>query len=218
MQHDELLTYGRAAAELVEAASRTGRHDAGHRALAKLTERTQVAGTDWALGVEARSRALLTDADPEPLYHEAVERLSRTRIATDLARTRLVYGEWLRRQGRRVDARAELHGAHESLTSMGATAFAERAGREYLAAGEKVRHTPVRGRPLTPQEARITAMARQGLTNPEIGEQLYLSPRTVEYHLHKVFEKLGIGSRRDLVHAVDDPSQDSPAESTQYQP
>ncbi|MET9272155.1 ATP-binding protein, partial [Kribbella sp. NPDC003557] len=138
IQHDELLTYGRAAIELIEAASRTGEHAAGNRALAALTVRTQLVGTDWALGIEARSRALLT-GDPEALYRQAIDYLSRTSMATDLARTRLVYGEWLRRQGRRVDARAELHLAHESLTSMGATAFAERADREYLAAGERAR-------------------------------------------------------------------------------
>jgi DNA-binding CsgD family transcriptional regulator len=208
MRFDELLTYGRAATELIEAASRTGEHAAGHQALAALTERTQLATTDWALGIEARSRALLSgDAAPEPFYREAVERLSRTRMTADLARARLVYGEWLRRQGRRVDARAELALARETLVSIGATAFADRADREYRAAGETIRQGPLQGRRLTPQESRVTAMARQGLTNPQIGERLYLSPRTVEYHLHKVYEKLGISSRRELVHAF--PCQDA---------
>jgi DNA-binding CsgD family transcriptional regulator/tetratricopeptide (TPR) repeat protein len=201
---DELAVFGWSVVELIEAAARTGQRHVGAAALPELTERTQIAGTDWALGIEARSRALLTQAaNAEPLYQEAIERLSRSRIRVHLARARLVYGEWLRRQGRRVDARIELKAAWESLTTIGATAFAERAYREYLATGEKVRRrlTDSAGR-LTPQQSRIAALAREGLTNPEIGERLYLSPRTVEYHLHKVFEKLGISSRRDLVHTI----------------
>ena len=202
---DELVVFGWSVMELIEAAARTGEREAAACALAELTERTRVAGTDWALGIEARSRALLAEGpEAERLYQEAVERLGRSRVVVHLARAQLVYGEWLRRQGRRVDARIQLKAARESLTSIGATAFAERAHREYLATGDKARRRVVDcGAQLTPQEARITSLARQGLTNPEIGERLFLSPRTVEYHLHKVFEKLGISSRRGLLQVHD---------------
>ncbi len=198
---DELAVFGWALTELVEAAVRTGQRADATRALSELTERTQICGTDWALGIEARSRALVADdRDAEPLYQEAVERLGRSHAQPQLARARLVYGEWLRRRGRRVDARSQLKAARESLTAMGATAFAERAHREYLATSEKVRRRAAEyGSRLTPQETRIATLAREGLTNPEIGERLYLSPRTIEYHLRKIFEKFGITSRRELL-------------------
>jgi DNA-binding CsgD family transcriptional regulator len=204
-QLDELGLFGWSLVELVEAASRSGRRDAGMEALEVLTERARVSGTDWALGTAARSRALLTDGpDAEEFYVEAIELLERSRMQAHLARAQLIYGEWLRRQGRRVDARKQLRDAQESFAAMGAEGFAERARRELLATGETARRRVVEtiGQ-LTPQEARIAALARDGLTNPEIGERLFVSPRTVEYHLHKVFEKLGISSRREL-HLVPD--------------
>ena len=175
-------------------------------ALRALEERTRAAGTDWALGIEARSRALLSDGSTaEPLYLEAIERLERTRIVVHLARAHLVYGEWLRREQRRVDAREQLRTAHEMFSRMGAEAFAERARRELLATGETVRKRTVATTDLlTAQEAQIARLAGEGHTNPEIGAQLFISPRTVEYHLHKVFTKLGINSRRKLRTALQD--------------
>ena len=205
VQLDELGLFGWSLVELIEAAARSGRPDAAAAALEALSERARVSGTDWALGIEARSRALLSEGGAgEDLYLEAIERLERSRIKVHLARARLVYGEWLRRQGRRIDARAQLRAARESFVAMGADAFAERAHREHLATGEKVRRRLVGtcGQ-LTPQEARIAFLARDGLTNPKIGERLFVSPRTVEYHLHKVFEKLGITSRRELHGVLD---------------
>jgi DNA-binding CsgD family transcriptional regulator len=156
--------------------------------------------SDWALGTEARCRALLSNGRAaEAIYKDAIERLERSRIRTDLARAQLLYGEWLRRQGRRMDARTLLRAAHESFTAMGANAFAERASLELLATGETARRRAVNTQnQLTAQEARVAALARDGLTNPEIGERLFVSPRTVEYHLHKVFPKLGITSRNEL--------------------
>jgi DNA-binding CsgD family transcriptional regulator len=183
--------------ELVEAAARGGRPEVAAAALARLEARTRAAGTDWALGVLARSQALMSGA--EPLYREAIERLERTRIHIELARARLVYGEWLRREDRRVDAREQLRAAHDTFSRGGAEAFAERARRELLATGETVpRRTAETRDVLTPQEAQIARMARDGQSNPEIGAQLFISPRTVEYHLRKVFTKLGIGSRKQL--------------------
>jgi DNA-binding CsgD family transcriptional regulator len=203
---DELGLFGWSLLERVEAASRSGQSAAGMEALEILTERARVTGTDWALGIAARSRALLTDGPAaEEFYVEAVERLSRTRMRVHLARAQLVYGEWLRRQGRRIDARAQLRAAWESFVAMGAAAFAERAHRELLATGETARRRVVETHgQLTPQEGRIAALARNGLTNPEIGERLFVSPRTVEYHLHKVFDKLGITSRHELHLVLDD--------------
>jgi DNA-binding CsgD family transcriptional regulator len=187
-------------AELVEAASRAGDHEQARAALEHLRERTQVTDTDWALGVEARSSALVGSADDaERLYEEAIERLSRTRIRSQLARTHLLYGEWLRRERRRLEAREQLRLAHEMLDEMGARAFAERAARELRATGGSVRKRATeRSDHLTAQEEQIARLARDGLSNPEIGVRLFISPRTVEYHLHKVYAKLGITSRSQL--------------------
>jgi len=190
--------------ELIEAASRTGNTDEASDALALLAETTQASGTDFALGIEARSRALVSGPQAaEVLYHEAIDRLSRTRLRPELARAHLLYGEWLRRQGRRVDAREQLRAAVDQFTSIGMEAFAERARRELVATGGKVRKRSVETRnPLTPQEGQIARLARDGLTSPEIGAQLFLSARTVEWHLGKIFAKLGIGSRRELEAAL----------------
>ena len=188
---------GASLTELVEAATRSGNPEVAAAALPRLEERTRAAGTDWALGVLARSRALISHGeDADALYREAIERLERTRIRIELARARLLYGEWLRRDGRRVDAREQLRIAHEMFSLAGAEAFAERARRELLATGETVpRRTAETRDYLTPQEAEIARLAADGHTNPEIGAQLFISPRTVEYHLSKVFTKLGISSR-----------------------
>lgn len=193
--------------ELVEAAARAGDPAQAHAALDRLAESTQAAGTDFGLGIEARSRALLSSGDEaERWYREAIARLGRTRLRPELARAHLVYGEWLRRENRRVDARAELRVAHELLSEIGCTAFAERARRELLATGERVRkRTADTDDVLTAQEAAIARLARAGRTNPEIGEQLFISARTVEWHLRKVFGKLGIASRRELETVLDDP-------------
>jgi DNA-binding CsgD family transcriptional regulator len=187
--------------ELVEAAVRSGAPDLATGALEQLSETTRASGTDWALGVEARSRALLRDGDAaEKLYREAIERLARTRVRLELARAHLVYGEWLRRANRRMNAREQLRTAHDAFSRMGADGFAERARRELLATGETVRKRAVEhASSLTPQEAQIARLARDGLSNPEIGGQLFISPRTVQYHLHKVFAKLDITSRNQLV-------------------
>ncbi|WP_369226975.1 AAA family ATPase [Streptomyces sp. R39] len=186
--------------ELVEAAVRSGRLAAAETALARLTRTTQAAGTDWALGVQARSRALLSQGDAaEELYREAIERLGRTRVAAESARAHLLYGEWLRRENRRNDARDHLREAHALFTRFGASAFAERAVRELRANGETVaRRDGAAAVTLTPQETQIAQLARDGLTNSEIGAQLFLSPHTVEWHLRKVYAKLGIASRRLL--------------------
>jgi DNA-binding CsgD family transcriptional regulator len=209
-EHDDLGFFGWSLVELVEAAARSGSRDVASAALARLEERTHAAGTDWALGVEARSRALVSDGDAaDALYREAIERLARTRIAVHVARARLVYGEWLRRENRRIDAREQLRVAYGAFCAMGAQAFAERARGELLATGETVRRrAPETLDELTAQEAQVARLARDGHTNSEIGAQLFISPRTVEYHLHKVFGKLGIGSRRELRRALsaDEPS------------
>ena len=198
--YNSLGLRGWALIELIEAAARTGNPNAATPALRQLDERAHASGTDWALGVAARSRALLTDGQTaEDLYREAIERLGRTRIAAHLARSRLVYGEWLRRQHRNVDAREQLRQAHGVFSRVGAAAFAERARHELLATGETVRKRVFPTvEELTPQERHIARLAGEGLTNPEIGAQLFISPRTVEYHLHKVFAKLDITSRAQL--------------------
>jgi DNA-binding CsgD family transcriptional regulator len=186
--------------ELVEAAARTGSLEIGTDAMRRLLESTSASGSDWALGVEARSRALLSEGEAaDRLYREAIERLGRTRMGAELARAHLVYGEWLRREGRRPDAREQLHLAHDMLTDMGMEGFADRARRELLATGETVRKRVVETlTDLTAQEAQIAKLARSGRTNQEIGGQLFISPRTVEWHLGNVFTKLGITSRKDL--------------------
>jgi DNA-binding CsgD family transcriptional regulator len=185
---------------LIEAGVRSGATDAASAALERLSGRARASGTDWALGIEAGSRALLSDArDAEPLYREAVERLERSRGVLHLARARLLYGEWLRRENRRVDAREQLRAAHETFSGIGAEGFAERARAELLATGETARSRSDDGRAvLTPQEAHIARLARDGLSNPEIGARLFISPRTVQYHLRKVFQKLDIDSRNQL--------------------
>ena len=191
-------------AELVEAAARARAPDRAADALARLVEMTRASDTAWGAGLRARSQALVSADDAaEPLYREAIERLGSTRIRPQLARAHLVYGEWLRRANRRADARHELLQAFEMFGDMGMLAFSGRARRELAATGEKVRTQAVeRPHDLTPQEAQIARLAREGLTNAEIGFQLYLSARTVEWHLRKVFTKLGITSRRQLPTAV----------------
>ena len=202
-EHEDVMHYGWALVELIEAAVRSSRLAEAATALDRLSERTQAAGTEWALGIEARCRGLLDD--DESLYQESVERLARSRAEVELARARLVYGEWLRRENRRVDAREQLRAAHEMFGRMGADAFAERARRELSATGETVRkRTADTLDELTTQEAQVARLAAQGRTNPEIGAELFISPRTVEYHLHKVFPKLGINSRKELRRAFPD--------------
>jgi DNA-binding CsgD family transcriptional regulator/tetratricopeptide (TPR) repeat protein len=196
----ELFISSWALAELIEAASRSGAAGHAASALERLTEDTAVAGTDWGLGIAARSRALLTGGDAaESLYREAIERLRRTRLAPELARARLLYGEWLRREHRRLDARNELRIAHDTFTGFGMEAFAERARVELEATGERGRKRTVDTRDqLTPQETQIARLAANGHTNREIAAQLFISPSTVEYHLRKAFRKLGVKSRTQL--------------------
>jgi len=196
--------------ELVEAAARIGDPDLARDALERLAATTQPCGTDLALGIEARCRALLCDgAAADGLYREAIDRLSRTRLRPELARAHLLYGEWLRRARRRVDAREQLRTAHDMLAAIGMEAFAERARWELIATGETVRKRSAETvTALTAQEAYIARLARDGLTNPEIGARLFLSARTVEWHLRKIFTKLGIGSRRKLHAALASLGQD----------
>ena len=200
-EHEDVMAYGWGLVELIEAGVRAGRSDEAAAALERLSERTQASGTDWALGIEARCRALL--GDDEAAYRESVERLARTRAAVELERSRLLYGEWLRRENRRTDARELLRTAYESFGRMGAEAFAERARRELLATGETVHRVTADTRDaLTPQELQVARLAREGHTNPEIGAQLFISPRTVEYHLRKVFRKLDVTTRKELRDAL----------------
>ena len=189
-----------ATVELIEAASRTDRRNEAVTAIDVLRESTSASGTPWASGVEARSRALLASDDAaEPLYREAIERLEPTRVRLDLARARLVYGEWLRRQRRRTEARAELRQAYELFTDFRMDGFAERARVELEATGEHARKRTVDTLDqLTPQEAQISRLAGQGHTNREIAAQLFISPSTVEYHLRKAFRKLDVTSRVQL--------------------
>ena len=203
-QYDDIGVLGWSLAELVEAAVRSGQPARAADALRRLSETTRASGTDWALGTEARSRALLSEGQTaENGYREAIERLGRTRMRPAVARARLLYGEWLRRENRRRDARAELRTAHDLFTAMGIEAFAERARRELLAAGDTVRKPTVETvSELTAQEAHIARLAAGGRTNVEIGAQLFLSTRTIEWHLGKIYAKLGVGSRRDLPRAL----------------
>jgi DNA-binding CsgD family transcriptional regulator len=200
--------------ELIEAASRTGQTQLAADALGRLAEATSIGQTDWAPGIYARCRALLSDGqDAEDRYREAVDRLSRTRLRTELARAHLLYGEWLRRERRRADGRAQLRIAHEMFDAIGMQAFAERARRELRATGETVRRrTAGTHGELTPQEAQIARLARAGLSNPQIAAQLFLSVRTVQYHLAKVFTKLEISSRRQLWQAAPGSIRDRPME------
>ena len=203
-EHSHLYVSIWALPELIEAAVRTGDIQVAADALEQLAERTQAGGTDFGLGLEARCRALLSDGTAaDDLYLEAIGRLGRTPLQPELARARMLYGEWLRREGRRLDAREQLRTAYDMLAAIGMVAFAERARRELIATGEVVRKRSAEAATtLTAQEALIARLARDGRTNAEIGAQLYLSARTVEWHLRKVFAKLGIGSRRELNAAV----------------
>jgi ATP/maltotriose-dependent transcriptional regulator MalT len=195
-----------ALSELVEAAARSGEAELARKAADRLAEVTLPAGTEWALATEARSRALLLeDRAADDLYRDAIERFSRTQLRPELARAHLLRGEWLRREGRRVDARDQLRTAYEMFAAIGMEGFAERARRELKATGEKVRkRTPETSEMLTPQEEQIARLARDGYSNPEIGAELFISARTVEWHLRKVFTKLGISSRRQLRTALRD--------------
>jgi ATP/maltotriose-dependent transcriptional regulator MalT len=199
--------------ELAEAASRTGDTALVRAALDWLSERTRVTPTDWALGTEARVRALLSEGEAaERFYRESIAHLGRTRARAQLARGHLLYGEWLRRERRRLDARTQLRIAHDMLDTMGIEAFAERARRELAATGETARKRTVETSvQLTAQEALIARLARDGLSNPEIGARLFISPRTVKYHLSKVFNKLDITSRNQLDRVLpNDPSTGRP--------
>jgi DNA-binding CsgD family transcriptional regulator len=196
-EYEDVIYYGWSLVELIEAGVRSGQRDDAATALDRLSERTQASATEWALGIEARCQALLSD--DEPLYVESIERLGRSRAVLELARSRLLFGEWLRREHRRIDARDQLRAAHDTFSRIGAHAFAERASRELLATGETARRSAADTRDdLTPQEVQVARLARDGHTNPEIGAQLFISPRTVEYHLHKVFRKLDISTRKQL--------------------
>ncbi len=210
-ESSELFLSAWALPELVEAGVRSEQANIAGAAGERLAEAAAAAGGDWALGVDARSRALLSRRKAaERLYLEAIERLGRTQVRPELARARLLYGEWLRRENRRVDAREQLRCAHRMLASIGMEAFAERARRELLATGERVRKRSIETRDdLTPQEAQIARLAREGLSNPEIGARLFLSPRTVEWHMRKVFTKLGISSRRGLHDALPSPDREA---------
>jgi DNA-binding CsgD family transcriptional regulator len=199
--HPEQLWFSTwALVELIEAAARSGQPERGADALRRLSETTRASGTQWALGIEARSRALLSDGDAaDELYREAIDRLAATSVRGELARAHLLYGEWLRRERRRIEARDQLRTAYELFTAMGIEAFGARAGRELLATGETARKRNVEtSAQLTARELQIAWLAREGLSNPEIGARLFISARTVEYHLHKVFAKLDISSRTQL--------------------
>jgi DNA-binding CsgD family transcriptional regulator len=201
---DPLYVGSMALGDAVEATVRAGDLEAARTALARLTERAQASGTPWGLGLLARSRALLAlDEDAEPLYLEAIEALGRSGVATELARTHLLYGEWLRRRRRRRDARVQLRTAHEMFQAMGAIAFAHRAIIELLATGEYARTRTSETRDqLTPQEQQIAQLAADGESNAQIAAQLFISPRTVTHHLRKVFGKLDVKSRYQLAAAL----------------
>jgi DNA-binding CsgD family transcriptional regulator len=193
-----LATWG--LVELIEAAARSGKTELAGDALGRLSQTTAASGTDWALGIEARSRALLTDGEAaETLYRQAIESLERTRVRVELARAHLLYGEWLRRERRRLDAREQLRHAYKLFTEFGMEAFAGRARVELEATGEHARKRTADTRDdLTPQEAQISRLAADGATNQEIAAQLFISPSTVDYHLRKAFRKLGVKSRTQL--------------------
>jgi RNA polymerase sigma factor (sigma-70 family) len=198
--HTELVTSNWAMPELIEAAARLGATELATETDLRLAERANASGTDWALGIAARSHALLADsAEADDFYVEAIERLGRTRVAVDLARSHLLYGEWLRRQRRRLNSRNELRIAYEMFMDFGMEAFAERARVELGASGETARKRTVQTfNQLTPQELRVARLASEGKTNKEIAAQLYVSTSTVEYHLHKSFRKLDVKTRTQL--------------------
>ena len=206
---NDLVYSGWAAAELIEAASRTGKSEQAKPVLEQLMERTEASGTDWALATHARSRALFADnEEAEALYLEAIERLVPTRLRFEVARTRLLYGEWLRRQRRQRDARDQLRGAHELFLEFGMNGFADRAAAELRATGEPVQKREVDSRlGLTPQEARIATLAAQGSSNQAIAEQMFISSATVEYHLWKVYRKLEIKSRTQIANKLLQPDR-----------
>jgi ATP/maltotriose-dependent transcriptional regulator MalT len=208
-EHREVVAENWGLSELVEPAMRTGRTDLARDALDRLRSKARASRTEWALGVAARSEALLGEGDrADTWFREAIDRLGGTRVRAELARAHLLYGEWLRRESRRIDARAQLRVAHDQFASMRMEAFADRARNELQATGEKVRKRSRETRDdLTPQERQVAHLARDGLSNPDIGARLFLSPRTVEWHLHHVFTKLGIRSRRQLASAL--PANDS---------
>jgi len=201
---NDFVYSGLAIVELIEAASRVGKEDEAEPYFSRLVERTDASGTDWALAVQARSRALLaTTEDAEALYVEAIDRLVTTSVQFEVARTRLLYGEWLRRQRRQKDARIQLRKSHEMFMQFGTLAFAERAAAELRATGEPVQKQATdTDYDLTPQESRIATLAAQGLTNPAIAEQMFISSATVEYHLWKVYRKLGIKSRTQIANKL----------------
>jgi DNA-binding CsgD family transcriptional regulator len=201
----EMINADWALSELIEAAARSGQPALASGAAQRLAEHVRASATDWGLGLEARARALLSEGETaDRLYREAIERLSRTQVRPELGRAHLLYGEWLRREGRRVHAREQLHVAYQMFTKIGMEAFAERTRIELVATGEKVRKRTVGPRDeLTAQERQIAGLARDRLSNGEIAARLFLSPRTVEWHLRKVFTKLGINSRRELAKALD---------------
>ena len=210
---DDLFLSGWALPELVEAAAKVGQMDVAHEALDRLTSSTDAADTHWAAGIAARSHALVCEgAAAEMAYLEAIDALARTNLRPELARAHLLYGEWLRREKRRDEARAQLHLGHDMFVADGLGAFAERSRHELLATGAKMRRQHVGERTeLTSQEAQIARLARDGLSNPEIGARLFLSPRTVEWHLRKIFTKLGVSSRRELSEALQDAAEPLPA-------
>jgi DNA-binding CsgD family transcriptional regulator len=199
-EEDPLYVGSMALADLVEAAARSGDAEAAQAALNRLAERALAGRTPWALGLLARARALVADdTDAEGLYQEALDHLGRSGVVTELARARLLYGEWLRRQRRRRDARLQLRVAHETLQATGGAAFADRAEVELRATGEHARTRVTATRdPLTPQEQQIAQFAADGESNADIAARLFISPRTVQYHLRKVFMKVGITSRTQL--------------------
>jgi DNA-binding CsgD family transcriptional regulator len=197
---EDLAFFSWGLVELIEAGARCGKAELAADALGLLSETTAPSGTDWALGVEARSRALVSEGDAaETLYHQAIERLSRPRVRVELARAHLLYGEWLRRERRRLEARDQLRTAHALFTQFGMEAFAERSRVELEATGEHARKRSAETLDdLTPQETQICRLAAEGATNQEIAAQLFISPSTVDYHLRKAFRKLGVKSRHQL--------------------
>jgi DNA-binding CsgD family transcriptional regulator len=202
------LAWGLALRELVEAAVHAGERGVAEEAFGHLRERTQAAGTDWGLGVEASSAALLAEgADADELYRAALDHLERGDCGSELGRAELLYGEWLRREGRRLDAREQLRAAHERLSAMGAEGFAERALGELRATGERARRrSPETVDELTPQELHIARLVGAGATSKEVAAELFLSPRTIDAHLRNIFRKLDISSRRQLRgRALDEP-------------